>query len=90
MTEYDNTNTGIISRNQDKIDATAKGESHPGWSDQKGSANVEGVEYWINGWIKERKDGSGKFLSLSFKRKEQSNKAPPAPPQDDFDDDIPF
>jgi single-stranded DNA-binding protein len=93
MTDYDRTNTGLLSKNDRK-----EKDTHP---DHKGTLNVEGVEYWLSAWIKERKDGSGKFFSLSVKRKEgQATKPPPpaAKPQqqpqgsgfDDMDDDIPF
>ena len=63
MPEYDNNFTGIISRNDRK--------EAPNHADQTGTCTIDGVEYWVNGWIKERKDGSGKFLSLSFKKKEK-------------------
>jgi hypothetical protein len=63
--QYDNTNRGIVSKNDRK-----EKDTHP---DIKGSINVEGVEYWLDGW---QKQGSkGKFYSLSVKRKE------PAQPQ---------
>jgi hypothetical protein len=84
MTQYDNTNRGIISKNQRK-DA----ETHP---DIKGQINIDGVEYWLDGWQKQRTDGTGSFYSLSAKRKD----APAAPAQKpvrrmkDDDSDIPF
>lgn len=84
--EYDKTNTGLLSRNERKTEV-----SH---ADHRGSLNVEGVEYWIDGYVKERKDGSGKFFSLRVKRKEAATvpaKAAPAPQSNNFDDsDIPF
>lgn len=63
---YDNNNRGIISKNDRK-----EKETHP---DYKGDAEVNGTKFWISAWIKERKDGSGKFLSLSFTEKEQPQK----------------
>jgi hypothetical protein len=73
--QYDNTNRGIIAKNDRK-----EKDTHP---DIKGSINVEGVEYWLDGWIKERNDGSGKFYSLSVKPKErQAAPAYKAPSQD--------
>lgn len=63
MTQYDNTNTFIFSRNERKTD-----ESHP---DFTGKLNVNGVEYFMDAWIKERKDGSGKFFSGKIKRKDK-------------------
>ena len=56
MAEYDNTNTGIISKNDRK-----ELDTHP---DIKGQININGEEYWLSGWLKERKDGTGKFYSL--------------------------
>jgi hypothetical protein len=80
---YDNTNTGILSRNDRK-----EADSHP---DFKGQINVAGVDYWLSGWVKERKDGTGKFFSLSVKPKDGKPAPKPAPAKggggfDDFDD----
>jgi hypothetical protein len=94
--QFDNTNRGLVSKNERK-----EKDTHP---DYKGSLNVEGVEYWLDGWIKVRNDGTGKFLSLSVKRKDAQAAKPaapaaPAPPPkpakggsgfDDMDDSIPF
>jgi hypothetical protein len=79
--EYDNTNRGIISKNLNKTS-----DNHP---DQSGSLNVNGVEYWLSGWIKEGK--KGKFLSLSIKPKEDKAGKPKAKVENNMDDDlIPF
>lgn len=89
---YDNTNSGILARNQRK-----QQDSHPDFS---GSINIEGVEYWLSGWTKEGKAGSKlegqRYFSLSVKPKEVA--APPAPAARPapklacapLDDDIPF
>jgi hypothetical protein len=71
--DYDPTNTGIISKNERK-----EKETHP---DIRGQLNVEGVEYWVDGWRKERKDGTGSFYSLRIKPKDASKtrQATPAP-----------
>lgn len=58
---FDNTNRGAIFQNKKK----REGKDDP---DRSGSINIEGVDYWINGWIKE-KDGE-KYMSLAVKRKE--------------------
>lgn len=90
MSEYDNTNTGTLFKN-DKGD----NQKRP---DYKGSVNVEGREYWLSAWIKEKRDGSGKFMSLKVEAKEQrqdahnqakSNGYQPQPQSDD-NDEIPF
>lgn len=85
MSEYDNTNRGILSRNDGK-----RSDNHP---DFRGQLNVEGQEYWLSAWVKERKDGTGKFFSISVRPKEsQRAAAAPAPVGGiaDMTDDIPF
>ena len=85
MTQYDNNMRGLISKNDRKTE-----DKHP---DIKGQCEINGTEYWISGWQKERKDGTGKFYSLTFQAK---NDAPrPMPEQtakkDPFlDQEIPF
>lgn len=82
---YDNTNKGILGKNTRR-----ETDSHPEYN---GSINIEGVEYWLSAWVKDRKDGTGKFFSLSVKVKEgRPPRAAPAPSPtfDDMDDDIPF
>jgi len=69
MTQYDNTNRGVLFINDRK-----EKETQP---DRTGSINVDGVEFFLDGWIKD--GASGKFLSLSIKRKDkQPNAAAPA------------
>lgn len=53
-------NSGSVSKN----DRKAK-DTHP---DIKGKATIDGVEYWIDGWLKE--NDRGKWYSLSFKMKD--------------------
>lgn len=89
MSEYDNTNSGAIFAN-DKGD----NDKRP---DRKGSLNVEGIEYWISGWI--RTDKSGKpYMSLKVERKDKQSNSSQSPAQskpaltvvDDDDSEIPF
>ena len=85
---YDNTNTGILARNERK-----EKDTHP---DFAGSINVEGVEYWLSGWTKEGKEGSKmqgkKFFSLSLRAKDEQQAAPKpvASRTPGEDDDLPF
>ena len=80
MTQYDDTNRGVLFRETEK-----KTPNHP---DMRGNINVDGVEYWLSGWTKTSKDGSKKFLSLSVQPKEQQ--VAPVAGSADFDDAIPF
>ena len=58
---YDNTNSGMLKKNDRK-----EKDSHP---DYRGIINVDGVDYWLSGWIKTGKEGSKmegqKFFSLA-------------------------
>jgi len=85
MSNYDNTNTGSLFKN-DKGD----NEKRP---DYKGSVNVDGVEYWLSAWIRTAGDNSKrageKFMSLKLEAKEQQS-APPPKPQAAVDQSIPF
>jgi hypothetical protein len=83
MSQYDNNMTGIVSKNARKTD-----DKHP---DIKGQCEIDGVQYWVDGWQKTRSSDGGKFYSLRFKRKDAAPAAKPAAKQpakvaDDFDD----
>lgn len=62
MADYDNTNSGALFLNDRK-----EADKHP---DYRGTINVDGVEYWINAWVKTSKKGD-EFFSLAVKPKEQ-------------------
>lgn len=81
MAEYDNNLSGVLFKN-DKGD----NEKRP---DYKGSAEIEGVQYWVSAWI--RDGAKGKFMSMKYERKEQQAQAEPksaAAPA--YDKDVPF
>ena len=83
--QYDNTNRFILSRNERR-----ESDRHPEFT---GSINIDGVEYWLNAWVQERKDGSGKFFSGSVKPKEEKKSAPSRsskPLREELNDEIPF
>jgi hypothetical protein len=88
---YDNTNSGILARNERRTT-----DSHP---DFTGSLNVNGVDYWVSAWVNEGRAGSKmegkKYFSLKVNPKESRGPAPrtttPRANPDQFvSDDIPF
>ena len=78
-------NSGSLFKNDKK-----ETDNHP---NGKGSALIDGVEYWVSAWTKVAKDGV-KYQSLSFQKKDDKPQSKPRPkPQsksDAFDDDIPY
>jgi hypothetical protein len=64
MSEYPN--SGALFKNDRK-----EKPNHP---DYTGSAEIEDVDYWLSAWIKDGK--KGKFMSLSFKPKEDVDQSP--------------
>ena len=82
MADFDNTNRGVLFKNEKKTSDTH--------SDYTGNINVGGTEYWLSAWIKTGK--SGKFMSLSVKPKDakQAPKAAPKRQEPEDDSDVPF
>jgi hypothetical protein len=86
MTDFDRTNTFVLFVN-DKGD----NDKRP---DRTGTLNVDGKEYFLDGWIKQ--GSKGPFLSGKIKPKDGAKPAPPATrtqpgkDADDLDSDIPF
>ena len=84
---YDNTNSGMLARNDRK-----EKDTHP---DFKGAINVDGKDYWLSAWTREGKPGGKmegrKYFSLSVSPKEQAAPAPQkkATTFDQLEDDIP-
>jgi hypothetical protein len=90
MSEYQQKdNSGALFKNDKK-----ETDSHP---DYKGSAMIEGTEYWFSAWINESKTGT-KYMKTSFSQKEQAHnngvQQVKAAVQDmsiaQLEDDIPF
>jgi hypothetical protein len=77
-------NTGSLFKNERR-----EKETH---AHARGSALIDGVEYYIDAWTNESNDGS-KYQSLKFKRKDQqsggSQRSRPSF-NADLDDDVPF
>jgi hypothetical protein len=82
--QFDKELTGVLFKN----DTEGKSENFPPYG---GSAQIDGVDYWVSAWVK---DGQkGKFFSLAFKRKEarQEPRAPAKQAAPAFEDDpLPF
>lgn len=79
-------NTGVLFEVTEK-----KSDSHP---DRTGSFNIDGIEYWLDGWINVSAAGQ-RYLSLKVKPKQAATIAPAKPVPDSrngaaFDDEIPF
>jgi hypothetical protein len=79
MAEYDNTNTFALFKND-------KGDN-PKRPDYTGTANVDGIEFRISGWIRE--SAKGKFISGSVQLKD-NNSAGASKPVDEDLSDVPF
>jgi len=74
-------NTGSMFANDRKTEDT-----HP---DRTGTAKIDGVEYWVNGWLRKTKKGQP-YLSLSFKPKNADNANPKNSVAEDIHDQVPF
>lgn len=76
-------NSGSLFKNDRK-----EKDTHP---DYRGSAMIDGVDMWISAWLKEGKNGQ-KFMSLSFKPKDEQKSAgkPANRKTADEDSEIPF
>ena len=54
-------NSGILSRNDRR-----KSDNHPEFT---GTAEVDGVEYWLSAWVNETREGR-KYFKIRFKKKD--------------------
>ena len=82
-------NSGALFKNDQK-----QGDNHP---DYKGSAMIDGSDYWLSAWINVSKNGLT-YMSLSLQPKEQvhnhgvqqAQQVSQQQQQVNFEDDIPF
>lgn len=68
MSEYDNENRGVLFKNDKK-----ETDNHP---DYKGRIDVNGQEYWLSAWIRDRKGTNQKYMSLSVGDEIEPKEAP--------------
>jgi len=82
MSNYDNTNSGVLFKNDKKGNEKAP--------DYKGKVNIEGKEKDIAGWIREGK--SGKFISIKISDMMKKDNVFDNKPKSVFDNktDLPF
>ena len=78
MAQYDNTNTFTLNKND-------KGDN-PKRPDYTGTANVDGIEFRISGWIREGQ--KGKFISGSVQLKDNNSAGATRGAAED--EDVPF
>lgn len=76
-------NSGSLFKNQKR-----EKDTHP---NARGSAKIDGVDYWVDSWTKKDKNGNP-WQSLSFKRKDAKQDAPrqQSSRSRDESDDCPF
>jgi hypothetical protein len=88
MPVNDFSNQGILSRNDKRTSDTH--------AEFKGDADLtcphcgKGWKSWLDAWVRERKDGTGKFFSLKFKPKDAAPAARKPAPAGAEIDSIPF
>lgn len=88
MSQYETRdNTGRLF----KVEEDKKRERGPDYS---GTAMIDGVEYFMDSWLKTAESGR-KWMSFSFKAKEKqaakpAAKQPARQQRDDLDDEIPW
>lgn len=75
---------GVVFRNDRK-----ENDRQPGYT---GYATINGVEYWMDAWVKDGRNG--RFFSFSFKPKNQAQFQPSRQTKanfsDELSDEIPF
>lgn len=83
MSEYDNSMRGAVWPNKKR-----EKDTHPHWT---GSAEVDGVEYWVSAWKKaDDAAENAPSIKFTFKRKDEQQAQAAAPAVEEFDESIPF
>lgn len=82
MAEYDNTNRGVLFKNDKK-----ESDKHP---DYTGKINFDGKDMRLAAWIKEGQNGKFMSLTVSEFQKQEAPKQTGAGKLADMSDDIPF
>jgi uncharacterized protein (DUF736 family) len=72
--QYDNAMRGVLFTNDRR-----ESDNHPHY---QGSCEINSVQYWLSGWVKEPKAGGNDFVSIVLRRKDDPKDAP-RPPKDD-------
>jgi uncharacterized protein (DUF736 family) len=78
MSNYDNTNSGVLFQNDKKGNEKAP--------DYKGKLNVNGKDYELAGWLRDGK--TGKFLSVKIQEPKQKTET--SEKQEAKNSDLPF
>lgn len=76
-------NSGVLFKNEEKTE-----DRQP---DYTGKAKIDGTDYRVAAWVNETKDGSRRYLKLSYTEQIPEQTAPkPQPRAAKIDDGIPF
>jgi hypothetical protein len=78
--QYDNNNTFVLFKND-------QGDN-PKRPNYTGSANLDGIEFRLSGWIRE--SAKGKFISGQVQLKEVQGETRSKPAVEGADEDVPF
>jgi len=102
MSEYDNTNTGMLTPNFAKQNKASEKDTSK-WADWSGKVNVEGKEFQISAWKRVSQKGTEYFslkISEPFTKGQAGEKIYQSTPTvspttkkiepPKFDDDLPF
>lgn len=76
MSEYDDSNRGVLFKNDRK-----ETDKHP---DLSGTININGTDHWLNAWSKVSQNGK-KFISLSIGKPKEVQKTTSESNDDDGD-----